>query len=218
MKKLLVGCLFFFLILTVVGAVGGYFFVYRPAMSFIDDVQEFTEWEERLDEAGPYEPPQDGIVTAEQVERFVAVQEVVDELLGTQIEEIAEAARQVEGGGNPDLTELWQLFRQVRGLFGEANDARDAQVEAMNEQGFSAEEYDWIQSRVMDTIWPGQSIENIDDLIGDNGTITLPTQQDAEAAAEGQSLDMTTWNANREAFSAYLDDMPRWARYWPLEF
>jgi len=218
MKKLLVGCLFFFLILTVVGAVGGYFFVYRPAKAFIEDVEAFTEWEGELDEPGPYEPPGDGIVTAEQVERFVAVQEVIDEHLGTKIEEIASAAREIEGGGNPDPGELWQLFRQVRGLFGEAKEAREAQIEAMNEHGFSADEYDWIQSRVMETLWPGQSVENLEDMLGDNGTIAVPTQQDAESMAEGQSLDMTAWSANREAFGEHLDDVPRWARYWPLEF
>jgi hypothetical protein len=218
MKKLLVGCLFFFLVLAVVGSVGGYFFVYRPAKTFVTDIQEFTEWEDRLDESGSYEPPADGIMTADQIERFVAVQTVIDERLGSEVERVTDTLGRLNRRNNLDATEAWRLFREVRGLFGDAKDARDAQIEAMNEQGFSADEYDWIQARILESLWPGDTIENLESLIGEDGTITLPTTTDAESMAEGENLDMTAWSANREVLSAHLVDLPRWARFWPLGF
>lgn len=158
MKKLLFGCL----VVLVVGAIGlsvaGYF-AYRAARPALESAGEYVRGLTRLTALSeidadianvePYDPPANGELTPEQVERFARVQTHVRDTLGARVGEIeakyrgldvdqAAAASASFGDALRALSELGQVVV----------DARRAQVDGLNREGFSQAEYTWVRTSV----------------------------------------------------------------------
>jgi len=143
MRKLLV-------LLILVGGLGwlGYSYVFQPyAAPFVEVTSTWSALNEEVEDQSSYEPPPDSVLTEEQITRYRQVQEELRvEMRGVWGETWAalqSAAQQVRSGeARLGGTELAAVARQVRdGLV----QVKQAQVAALNRQGFSVEEYAWVQ-------------------------------------------------------------------------
>jgi hypothetical protein len=157
MKKVLVGCLVVIVIAMIGFGVAG-FYAYRfvkpmvnNASSYLDKAREVSRLSDEIKIKTPYAPPANGELTAQQVERFLAVQSRVRSDLGGKWDEIekksAELKAKAQGSQSRDMTfsEFTSVFSDIANIW---LDGRRSQVLALNTQRFSEEEYDWVRQRV----------------------------------------------------------------------
>jgi hypothetical protein len=155
MKKFLVGCLILVLFCVVVLGIGG-FFLWRAASPVIDNARNYLqglsqlgELEKEIKNQAPYTPPASGELTEAQVQRFVRVQDSVRASLGQRMTEIEEKYKHLQpnndAGQQPSMSEVIAGLSDLGNAFLQA---RRYQVNALNSEGFSQEEYSWVRDRV----------------------------------------------------------------------
>lgn len=160
MKKVLIGCLLATLLLGVLAGVALYVawgFV-SPVIRTVTDVTEgvtklggVADIEQDLTTTTPFIAPESGALSAAQVERFVRVQRQVRLALGTRAESFAAKYRELSGrqpDGTPRVPSLPELLGGVGDLSNVYLEAWRAQVQAMNADTFSREEFSWVRARV----------------------------------------------------------------------
>jgi hypothetical protein len=155
-KKVLVGCLVI-LMLGVVVFVAGSYLLYRAASPMIQNAREYVNNLNQLDEIdrqiankAAYTAPASNELTEAQVERFVRVQEQVRAALGQRFDELEKKydylkQNQNQQGREPTIAEA---FTALGEMFNVLVQARRLQVDALNKEGFSREEYSWVRERV----------------------------------------------------------------------
>lgn len=183
MGKFLAGCLVVLVLVVVAGAGVGYFMFLKPGMDFAGDVvkfgQEFQEINQRLEDRSDFNPPSDGRLDEERFQRFLAAQRQMRQRLAARLGELEEKYETIQA--ELDAADAEPSIRQMAGAYRDLGDllleAKRAQVDAINEQGFSLEEYTWVRNRVYRAI--GQSVAVAG--IGEEGN-----------AGAGQSVDADT--------------------------
>jgi len=139
-----------FVLLIVLGVVGwlGYSYVFQPyAAPFVEVTSTWSALNEEVENQSAFEPPSDSVLSADQIARYQQVQEELRiEVRGVWSETWAalrSAVQQVQAGeAQFNSAELASVARQARdGLV----QMKQAQVAALNRQGFSVEEYAWVQ-------------------------------------------------------------------------
>lgn len=156
MKKVVLGCLIVLVIAIIGFSVAGYY-AYRWAQpmiestgDYLDRAREMTRLGDRVQNRAPYVGPQNGELTAAQVERFIAVQTRVRDEMGarwTEIETKSAQIREKTQNNQRELTfaEFTSVLSDISSIYVEA---RRAQVDALNVQKFSDGEYAWVRNRV----------------------------------------------------------------------
>lgn len=160
MGRFAVGCLFGIVLLAVVLG-GGAYVLYRGARPIVDRVTGVTDGVRRLADAseierglattGPYVGPESGVLTGEQIARFLRVQEAVVAALGQRADAFGAKYRELTAPGPegpttvPTLPQLLSALTELSTIY---LDARRAQVAAMNRDGFSRDEFSWVRVRV----------------------------------------------------------------------
>ena len=157
MKKALTGCLVVVVLALVLGAGGLWWFVLRPAwdagsalVGAAEQWQQLAELEAEVaeDDAG-FAGPADGRLQAEQVARFVAVQQHIAAALGEDWKTLeakyqAMEAQQDAEGREPDMAEALGAWEDLSGIL---LAAKRAQVDALNEAGMGLNEYRWVRDQ-----------------------------------------------------------------------
>lgn len=149
MKKALLGCAGATLVLFLVAGGAIYYFA-KPFVSDyiggITQLSELAEMNERIENKASYMPPSDEELSNEQVERFLQVQRQMREEMGRRFDELKAKYEHIEQEGrDANYREILGAWHDLSDLFLEA---KRTQVEALNEQGFSLEEYDWVRTAV----------------------------------------------------------------------
>jgi len=158
-KKLLAGCLVAAVLGVIALAVAG-FFAWRMAQPYVENAGEYmagfrrlgelSDLDRQVDNTAAYTPAATGELSDAQVQQFVRVQEHVRGALGARFSEIQAKYRQLDGGSDSGARTL--SFAEAASALTELSslvvDARRAQVEALNAEGFSQGEYDWVRTRV----------------------------------------------------------------------
>jgi hypothetical protein len=217
MKKLLVGCLVIVVLGAIVVGVGSYM-LYRAASPLIEDARSYLEGMAQLSELdrqivnrSPHTPPASGELTEAQVQRFVRVQQHVRSALGQRMKEIEERYQHLkDGSGSNDVpfTELLSSLREITGVY---LDARRYQVEALNKENFSQDEYSWVRDRMFQAA--GMEIGSRIDLEKLQDAIRNGTGIDAIRADRVPLPDVPM--KNRELVKPYVEQMDDWL---PLVF
>jgi hypothetical protein len=155
MKKLLVGCLVILMLGGIVAVVGSYI-LYRAASPLIEDalnyyegMSQLPEIERQIENTTPHTAPASGELTEDQVKRFVNVQQYMRKSLGQRMTAIEEKYQHLKA--NSDSNVQVGITDQLSGLRDITNiyvDARRYQVEALNVERFSQEEYSWVRDRM----------------------------------------------------------------------
>jgi hypothetical protein len=155
MKKLLFGCLVIVVLGGIVAAVGAYI-LYRAASPLIEDTRTYyqgmsqlSEIERQIENTSAYAPPASGELTEDQVQRFVRVQQQLRKALGQRMTEIEEKYQHLKANSDSQLpvaiTDMLSGLRDITSVY---VDARRYQVEALNVERFSQEEYSWVRDRM----------------------------------------------------------------------
>ncbi len=235
MKKIVLGCGLVVLLLAVAGAAGMYYFVYKPARTFVASMTQLGEVSE-LDAAvantASFTPPADGTLNEAQVKRFATVQERIHQRLGARAAELQAKYKAMSDAGSESRS-LGELVGAYQDVFGFVAEAKRAQVEALNAQQFSLDEYGWVKTRVYEAAgveMTGIDFREIADKVqgGDLGALqdmATRTASDITGALESASTeaaDLSTPDdtpgtgipaVNRTLVAPYKDAMKNWIVY-----
>lgn len=178
-RKLAIGCGAVFLVLLVAGAGVAWWFIGRPAASMVGavrDVQRIESIREEVRDTSSYQAPADGVLTGGQVERYMDVQRAMRSRLEERVETLRDRYEAIDDENrNPSPAELARAWADTTGLL---VDATEAQVDALNAQDFSLEEYRWVRGQVLLAAGFAAPGYDITDLAGDGPS-------DGEAIAPG---------------------------------
>ena len=190
MKRFLVGCLSIFAVLLVAGGIAAYAFLWRPARALLSSAQQIQQIEQldrRVENRSSFTPPVDGLLETSDVERYLRVQDSMRSDLAGRMEELNDKYDQLQtADGRPRIRQILNAYAD---LFGLIRDAKEAQVAALNAEGFSLTEYAWVKREVLAAV--GLPVYGFD-----LGAL-------AEAARSGRELEAPT--APREAPAANVD-------------
>lgn len=157
MKKVLGGCLIVGLLLLAVGGGATWWFVLRPAWnagsSFINaatQVAELGKMDGQVRKRGDFSPPADGRISDRDLARFIAVQQVIRDGVGTDLGAIEARYKQIAADAKADGKTLGptDILNAYGEIFGLVRSAKQAQIEGLNQQGFSLAEYRWMRGQV----------------------------------------------------------------------
>jgi hypothetical protein len=147
MKKLALGCLGVLLLMAITGAALGYYFVYRPAKSYVTSfaqLQEIPKLHEQVRNKARFTPPAAGELTPALLDRYLQAQDALHARLGARLEELDRKYKALDAGNatDPSFTEALGALRDLGDLL---VDAKRAQVEVLNQYNFSLAEYEWVR-------------------------------------------------------------------------
>lgn len=149
-RKLAIGCGVVFVVLFLAGAGVAWWFIGRPAASVVGavrDVQRIESIRDDVRDTSAYQPPADGVLSGEQVERYLDVQRAMRSRLEDRVQTLRERYEEIDSEGrDPTPGDLARAWADTTGLLVEAT---EAQVDALNAQNFSLEEYDWVRRNVL---------------------------------------------------------------------
>lgn len=140
-------------ILLVVGAVGTVFYVriYRPIASPLMAMAGGLSLEERrLQNIAEFLPPPSGELSADQATRFAAVEEKVEHRLEARVSILALNQADLEEAsdtGTLSVPIALKAFGRIKAAY---LDAKLTQIEAMNLEHFSKQEFEWVRRQLYD--------------------------------------------------------------------
>lgn len=155
MKKALGGCLIVALLLLVLGGGALWWFVLRPAwqagsqfMGAATQLAEIAQIDMQVRNAEAWTPPADGAIPEASLQRFIAVQQALQSRAGTQLRVLETKYQELEAqhsatGADPGLADVLGAYGD---LFALLREAKLAQVDALNAQGMSLDEYRWVRT------------------------------------------------------------------------
>jgi hypothetical protein len=153
MKKFAIGCAVVLVLVLIVVGVGGYFLYKRfvgPMAEFVTSVQQVADIEKEIKNTSSFTAPESGELTEDMVSRFVKAQTHIQSKLGSKMESLKatydklDKSREAENR-EASVAEGMGALRDLASLFVEG---KKAQVEAMNQTGFSLQEYEWVRAQV----------------------------------------------------------------------
>lgn len=153
MGKFLGGCLIVCLVLVIGGGAVGYYVFVKPYTDMAGEAVVFAQELEALDGElavrGPYQPPEDGLVSADALQRYLAVQQRMRTDMEGEMQTLQARYEALDGELESEqreasVAEIMTAYRDVGALYLEA---KRAQVDALNEQRMSIDEYHWIRAQ-----------------------------------------------------------------------
>ena len=154
-SRLWVGCAIATVVACVVLGVLMYFGVYRPARSVMGDLDQASRLRAMNDgvvNRETYLKPLNGELTADQVSRFTRVQSGIHAGLGTEYPLLEERAARLRGltaaqpgEMKPQRLGVRDAILAFRGIGPVMVRAKEIQVNALNIERFSVEEYRWVR-------------------------------------------------------------------------
>lgn len=214
MFRFAAGCVSGLLLVAALGGVVAYLAwdYVGPLVTTVNDVRDgvtrlgtLTDIDRDLQRTGTFEPPVAGELTADQVARFIDVQQQVRSTLGTRAEAFTTKYRELSSrtpDGTASVPSPAQLLGGLRDLSDVYLDAWRAQVQAMNGAAFSRSEFSWVRARVYQAAGLDAVRYDARDL-----------SRALERLAEGASLDVPVITlpdapaANRTLVRPHLDEL-----------
>lgn len=194
------GCLITMLIIVLVVGGLGYFFVYKPVSQVakgFSNLEAFTTLDQNVRVTTPYTPPASGDLTTDQVNRYMGVIEAV------QTEAMARIQALEGTFGNVDFDNLspMEAYRTVMGAYREILDhaigVKEQQVQALNQNGFSLAEYNWVKEQVASAAGFSSAELSLNSLLsGELG---------------GKEVQRSGNATNRELVQPHLQELGSWA-------
>lgn len=199
-RKVAIGCGAVFLVLLLAGAGVAWWLVGGPAarvVGAVRDVQRIESIRDGIRDTGSYQAPQDSVLAEDQVQRYLAVQRSMVDRLEGQVDTLRERYEAIDQrDGNPTPGELAQAWADTTGLL---VDATEAQVDALNAQRFSLDEYRWVRSQVLAAAGFVVPSYDVTDLAGEG-----PTESRAPATASVPQANVDRVEPHREEIERTL--------------
>jgi hypothetical protein len=155
MKKFAIGCAIVLVVLLVLGGIAGYFIWSKVGGSitgitkFTTSMQAVAEIEKEVKNTSAFTAPDNGELTEEMVSRFMKVQEHMQAKLGKRVDEFKATYDKLDKNlkaekRDASFTEAMSALGDLASLL---KDAKRAQVEGLNQTGFSIREYEWVRTQ-----------------------------------------------------------------------
>ena len=190
MKKIAIGCGAIVLVLGV-GASVVFYVAASKARSYLREsgvLESIDTLGKGVNNTAPFTPPANGQLTDDMVKRFVSVQGAIVAKLGDRFNEIAamqnemmrrERAEQRKSTAAED-------FKNVSAMMGFVLQAQGAWVDALNQQRFSMDEYQWVRGRVYSAA--GLNLlelgsRNLQDMVKQGNVVTRPIAGSSDPAS-----------------------------------
>lgn len=225
MKKLF-GCLLVFGLFIIVGAIAVYLLLIRPLGGMADDFRATVEELRTLDEldaqvtnTNAFTEPEDGLLTEEQVARFAAVANAVEDASSAELDALGEKYAEIRDRAQESRLGSLQprmILEAFADFSATLRTAKEAQIAALNAQSFSVAEYEWVRREVFRAggmaVMPADldqlrniDLKNLDDLRnlpGIGQEEAQPVEEPSEPAPP----------SNVALIEPYRDDLMGWAR------
>lgn len=152
MSKPLLGCLVAIGLLLTGAGVAGYFLVFKPAYQLASDIGGFTSEFVALNEAieldQRYQPPLEGMLSPQQLERYLAAQRDIRAGMQEQLDQLRNRFESVraELERNERDNNVLNMVTAYQGLGDLILAAKRQQVQAINAHGFSLQEYLYVRN------------------------------------------------------------------------
>lgn len=216
-KKIAIGCLVIGLVVLIGGGLLTYNFVYKPVMGSVSSLQEIHEKNEQIDNQSAYQAPADNELTENQVERFVAVQKQIQQGIEDRLAEFEQKYEELDTelqNREPTITEIMNAWGDIVDLY---SDAKQIQVEALNEHDFSLSEYRFVQQSFYSALGMELFSYNIDQIAASasEGNFNMNLEEFEKQQAE---MEQQVPQINRELVSQYADSAENWLvfSWWGL--
>ena len=183
MKNFAIGCLGVLVVLAVVGGGVAWFKVIKPGMEFAGGIaelgREYSELNESIDNRSGFTPPAEGELNEDRFQRFLAAQRQMRNELEGRLGELQEKYESLEDeiderGGQAGLGDMMAAYGDLTGLL---IDAKRAQVEALNSQNFSLQEYTWVRDQVYRAIGESVAVAAVSNGAGGGGEYETSTPE-----------------------------------------
>lgn len=198
----LVGCLVALAVFVL--AVGGaaYYFLGRPALAVFNatrDIGRIQQLDSRVSNRASFTPPSDGLLSQQQVDRYLSISRQVVSGLESGVAVLDERYREVSAGssGTPSFAGFQQAASAWADLLKLVVRAKETQVNALNASGFSLAEYRWVRSQVLGAA--GVSFFEVD----------LTTLLEQAGNPEVRRPTATVPQANVELVAPHVDELER---------
>lgn len=207
MKKVGIGCLVVAVVLLIACWVGVKFAM-QKARTFVasyEQLQEIPALNRQIRNQSAFAPPENGRLEAGQVERFMAVQTGMRTRLGEHIQQLDAKYSQLSGELKQQGREasIGESLGAVNDLLGMLMEAKRAQVDALNESGFSLGEYQWVRQQTLLALGQGLAGFNLEALAGNpaaaGSVLAVPANQDPQMLEQ-----------NRALLKPYEESMDQW--------
>jgi hypothetical protein len=139
-------------ILLAVAAAGAVFYVkvYRPIASPLVAIAGGPSLERRLQNVTEFLSPSSGELTADQADRFAAVEEAVQHRLETRISILALNQADLEQASERRTLSVKVALKALGQIKRAYLDAKMTQIEAMTRANFSKKEFEWVRKQLYD--------------------------------------------------------------------
>jgi len=215
-KKIALGCLGIGLLVLVGGGYFAYTSFVKPLMSSVTVLEDIDQANTEIEDQSSYSPPETGEITENQVERFVEAQKEIRQGLEARLGEFQQKYEELSAeleNRQPTLNEITGAWSDMIQMYA---DAKQIQVDALNNHDFSLQEYRFVQQSFYQALGVELFSYNIDQI--------------AASASEGNfDMDMTQYEnmqeqmnqipeQNRELVSPYAEDAENWITFawWGL--
>jgi F0F1-type ATP synthase membrane subunit b/b' len=175
-KKVVFGCLGAFLLVMIAAGVGLYHFVWKPVSAVatnaidgvkstvqgsIDAAQKLEALNQSIVNQGPFTAPADGLLTQAHVDGLLAVHQSMRDGLGDKMKLLDEryGVAQTTPVAEPTINDVSKALTALKDLAGLVGETKQAQVAALNAQGWSLEEYRWVAATTFAAMTAGAAIE-----------------------------------------------------------
>ena len=117
---------------------------------FVTNAQKMADIEKDIKNKSSFTAPANGELTEDMVSRFVKVQTHIQSKLGKRMEELKATYDKLDKTLSDETAKglVHRGDRAMRDLTTLLVDAKKAQVEGLNDAGFSVKEYEWIRTQV----------------------------------------------------------------------
>ncbi|MDZ7718077.1 MAG: hypothetical protein U5K72_04550 [Balneolaceae bacterium] len=219
-KKIALGCLGVGLVLLIGGGLLTYNYIYKPVVGSVNSLKEIHQTNNQIQDQSAYEAPADNAMTEEQVKRFVSVQKQIQSGVEDRLNEFQQKYEELEQelqnqNQEPGITDIMNAWGDIIDLY---SDAKQIQVEALNEHDFSLQEYRFVQQSFYSALGMELFSYNIDEIAetaseGNFNNINLEQFEQKQSEMEQQVPEI-----NRELVSQYADSAENWMvfSWWGL--
>lgn len=219
-KKIALGCLGVGLLLLIGGGLLTYNYIYKPVMGSVSSLQEIHETNTQIDNQSTYQEPADNAMTEQQVERFVAVQKQIQSGVEGRLEEFQQKYDELDEelqsqNREPGIGEIMNAWGDIIDLY---SDAKQIQVEALNDYDFSLQEYRFVQQSFYSALGMELFSYNIDQIAEAASEGNFNNMNLEEFEKQQDELEQQVPEINRELVSQYSDSAETWMvfSWWGL--
>jgi hypothetical protein len=152
LRNIVFGCLAVFVLVLGVGGFFAYRFIYQPLRGVAASVMEFGEigkLDETVSNRVQFAIPEANLLTQEQVERFMNVQQGMRENLQGTFTQLEQKYKDIESQSQNQAVNIRQVFNAYADLFKLIIEAKKVQVQQLNQYNFSLPEYQWVKEQVL---------------------------------------------------------------------